>query len=119
MLYGPPGCGKTTLAEVIAHETSSRFIRVNAVLSNVAELRDILRLARSRPEDRTIVSIDEIHRFNKAQQDLLLPDVESGAIRLIGATTHNPGFYVNPPPSQPQPPFPSQSPVKGCSDKGT
>ncbi len=97
MLYGPPGCGKTTLAEVIAHETSSRFIRVNAVLSNVAELRDILRLARSRPEDRTIVSIDEIHRFNKAQQDLLLPDVESGAIRLIGATTHNPGFYVNPP----------------------
>ncbi len=97
MLYGPPGCGKTTLAEVIAHETSSRFIRVNAVLSNVAELRDILRLAKSRPEDRTIVSIDEIHRFNKAQQDLLLPDVESGAIRLIGATTHNPGFYVNPP----------------------
>ena len=94
MLCGPPGCGKTTLAEVIAHETSSRFIRVNAVMSNVAELRDILRLARSRPEDRTIVSIDEIHRFNKAQQDLLLPDVESGAIRLIGATTHNPGFYV-------------------------
>lgn len=97
LLYGPPGCGKTTLAEVIAHETNSRFIRVNAVLSNVAELRDILRFARSRPEDRTIVSIDEIHRFNKAQQDLLLPDVESGAIRLIGATTHNPGFYVNSP----------------------
>ncbi len=94
LLYGPPGCGKTTIAEVIAHETSSRFIRVNAVISNVAELRDILRFARSRPEDRTIVFIDEIHRFNKAQQDLLLPDVESGAIRLIGATTHNPGFYV-------------------------
>lgn len=94
LLYGPPGCGKTTLAEVIALEAHSRFIRLNAVLSNVAELRDTLKYARSRPEERVILFIDEIHRFNKAQQDLLLPDVEQGNIRLIGATTHNPGFYV-------------------------
>ncbi len=94
LLYGPPGCGKTTLAEVIALEAKSRFIRLNAVLSNVAEIRETLRFARSRPEDRVILFIDEIHRFNKAQQDLLLPDVEQGNIRLIGATTHNPGFYV-------------------------
>ncbi len=97
LLYGPPGCGKTTLAEVIAEESGCRFVRVNAVLSNVAELRDILKMARYQPEARTLVFIDEIHRFNKAQQDLLLPDVEAGNIRLIGATTHNPGFYVIPP----------------------
>jgi len=97
LFYGPPGTGKTSLAQAIADETGSRFIQVNAVLSNTAELREILRFARNRPEDRTILFIDEIHRFNKAQQDLLLPDVESGSIRLIGATTHNPGFYVIPP----------------------
>ena len=97
IFYGPPGTGKTSLAQAIADETGSRFVQVNAVLSNTAEMRDILRLARHRPEDRTIVFIDEIHRFNKAQQDLLLPDVEAGHIRLIGATTHNPGFYVNAP----------------------
>jgi len=97
IFYGPPGCGKTSLAEVIAHETKSRFVRVNAVMSNVAELREILGAARLRPELRTILFIDELHRFNKSQQDLLLPDVEEGSVRLIGATTHNPGFYVNPP----------------------
>lgn len=97
IFYGPPGCGKTSLAEVIAAETQSKFVRVNAVLSNVAELRDILRLARYESDKRTVLFIDEIHRFNKSQQDLLLPDVEAGTIRLIGATTHNPGFYVNPP----------------------
>lgn len=97
LFYGPPGCGKTTLAEVIARETRSRFVKVNAVMSNVAELRDELRMARYRKDERTILFIDEIHRFNKAQQDLLLPDVEEGNIRLIGATTHNPGFYINPP----------------------
>ena len=97
LFYGPPGCGKTSLAEVIARETKSRFVRVNAVMSNVAELREILALARRQPEAATILFIDELHRFNKSQQDLLLPDVEEGTVRLIGATTHNPGFYVNPP----------------------
>ncbi|MDI1247662.1 MAG: replication-associated recombination protein A [Lacunisphaera sp.] len=97
MFYGPPGCGKTSLAEVIARETKSRFVRVNAVMSNVAELREILAYARRRPAEATILFIDELHRFNKSQQDLLLPDVEEGNVRLIGATTHNPGFYVNPP----------------------
>ncbi|MBR4596857.1 MAG: replication-associated recombination protein A [Opitutales bacterium] len=97
MFYGPPGCGKTTLAEVIARETKSRFVKINAVLSNVAELRDELKMARYLKGERTILFIDEIHRFNKAQQDLLLPDVEDGNVRLIGATTHNPGFYINAP----------------------
>jgi putative ATPase len=97
LFYGPPGCGKTSMAEAIAAETKSRFVRINAVMSNVAELREILGMARRRPEAATILFIDELHRFNKAQQDLLLPDVEEGNIRLIGATTHNPGFYVNPP----------------------
>jgi putative ATPase len=97
IFYGPPGSGKTSLAEAIACETKSRFVRVNAVMSNVAELRDVLAVARRRPEAGTILFIDELHRFNKSQQDLLLPDVEEGSVRLIGATTHNPGFYVNPP----------------------
>jgi putative ATPase len=97
LFYGPPGTGKTSIAQAIAEETGSRFVQINAVLSNTAELRDILRMARHYPDEKTILFIDEIHRFNKAQQDLLLPDVEAGHIRLIGATTHNPGFYVNPP----------------------
>lgn len=97
IFYGPPGCGKTSFAEVIAHETQSRFVRINAVMSNVAELREILATARRLPDSPTLLFIDELHRFNKSQQDLLLPDVEEGYVRLIGATTHNPGFYVNPP----------------------
>jgi putative ATPase len=97
IFYGPPGSGKTSIAEAIANETRSRFVRVNAVMSNVAELREVLAAARRRPEAATVLFIDELHRFNKAQQDLLLPDVEEGSVRLIGATTHNPGFYVNPP----------------------
>jgi len=97
LFYGPPGTGKTSIAEAIARETGSRFVRINAVLSNAAELRDVLAAARRRPEAATVLFIDELHRFNKAQQDLLLPDVEQGHVRLIGATTHNPGFYVNPP----------------------
>ncbi len=97
LFYGPPGCGKTSLAEAIACETESRFVRINAVMSNVAELRQILSAARRTEKKDTVLFIDEIHRFNKSQQDLLLPDVEAGNIRLIGATTHNPGFYVNAP----------------------
>ncbi len=97
IFYGPPGCGKTTLADVIARETKSRFVKINAVLSNVSQLRDILTMARYNRGERTILFIDEIHRFNKAQQDLLLPDVEDGNVRLIGATTQNPGFYINAP----------------------
>ena len=97
LFYGPPGTGKTSIAEAIARETRSRFVRVNAVMSNMAELREILGIARRMRGSRTILFIDELHRFNKTQQDLLLPDVEEGVVRLIGATTHNPGFYVNPP----------------------
>lgn len=100
LLFGPPGVGKTTLAEIIAHHTQSRFERLNAVESTVADLRRLLTAANqrySRNEGRTLLFIDEIHRFNKAQQDALLPDVENGAVRLIGATTHNPSFYVNGP----------------------
>lgn len=97
LFYGPPGCGKTSMAEAIAGETKSRFVRINAVMSNVGELREILGIARRMEGKDTVLFIDEIHRFNKSQQDLLLPDVEAGNIRLIGATTHNPGFYVNAP----------------------
>ena len=97
IFYGPPGCGKTTLAEAIAAETGSRFVKLNAVLSNVAQVRDELSMARYRREEHTILLLDEIPRFNKAQQDLLLPDVEDGNVRLIGATTQNPSFYINAP----------------------
>jgi putative ATPase len=96
LFYGPPGCGKTTLAEVIAAETQSHVVRVNAVLSGTPELREILAEARRQPSRKTVLVVDEIHRFNKAQQDLLLPDVEAGVVRLIGCTTHNPGLYVVP-----------------------
>lgn len=93
ILFGPPGCGKTSIAEAIANETASRFVRINAVLSNVAELRGVLQMAR-RDRTPTILFIDEIHRFNRSQQDSLLPDLENGSLRLIGATTHHPGLYV-------------------------
>ncbi len=100
LLFGPPGTGKTSLAHVIAGATESRFERMNAVESNVADIRRVAGAAANRARSggaRTILFIDEIHRFNKAQQDVLLPDVESGLVRLIGATTHNPYFYVNSP----------------------
>ena len=95
---GPPGTGKTTLAYVIAEMTHSKFVRLSGVESNVAEMRRVLASASNRLRtsgQKTIVFIDEIHHFNKAQQDILLPDVETGNLRLIGATTYNPFFYVN------------------------
>ncbi|MBP5786867.1 MAG: replication-associated recombination protein A [Kiritimatiellae bacterium] len=100
ILYGPPGCGKTSLAEVIARVTKREFDRSSGVLSNVAGLRKSLEAARERRRKlgrETILFIDEIHRFNKAQQDVLLPYVEEGAVTLIGATTHNPFFFINNP----------------------
>jgi len=100
ILYGPPGTGKTSLAQIIANVTKSRFERLSGVESNVADIRRVIAGAANRLTNagqRTILFIDEIHRFNKAQQDVLLPDVESGTVRLIGATTHNPFFYVNSP----------------------
>ena len=98
IISGPPGSGKTTLAYVIAEMTHSEFIRLSGVESNVAEMRKVVAAAANRLRTsgrKTIVFIDEIHHFNKAQQDILLPDVESGNLRLIGATTYNPYFYVN------------------------
>ncbi len=100
ILYGPPGTGKTTLAYVIASVTRSKFERLSGVESNVADIRRVIAGAANRLTNtgqKTILFIDEIHRFNKAQQDVLLPDVENGTIRLIGATTHNPFFYINSP----------------------
>src|SRR5580658_2053344 len=100
IFYGPPGTGKTSLAQIIARQTKSKFERLSGVESNVADMRRVLSAAANRLENTgsaTILFIDEIHRFNKAQQDVLLPDVESGVIKLIGATTHNPFFFVNSP----------------------
>ncbi len=100
IFYGPPGTGKTSLAQIIALRTRSKFERLSGVDSNVADMRRVLAAASNRQENTgqsTILFIDEIHRFNKAQQDVLLPEVESGVVRLIGATTHNPFFFVNSP----------------------
>ena len=98
ILWGPPGSGKTTLAEVIAHSTHARFVRLSAVSAGVADLRKVMDEAsklRQFSQQRTILFIDEIHRFNKAQQDAVLPHVERGVVTLIGATTENPSFEVN------------------------
>ena len=94
ILAGPPGSGKTTLASVIAAEGNCKLLKVNAVTSNAAELRDTLKLVRYYGSENCFLFVDELHRFNKAQQDLLLPDVESGDVRMIGATTHNPRYYI-------------------------
>ncbi len=98
ILWGPPGSGKTTLAEVVAHHTHARFVTLSAVSAGVADLRktvDEANKLRQFSQQRTILFIDEIHRFNKAQQDAVLPHVERGVITLIGATTENPSFEVN------------------------
>src|SRR6187402_1680926 len=98
ILWGPPGTGKTTLARIIADSTKARFVSFSAVLSGIKEIREVMTEAeriRRATGRRTIVFIDEIHRFNKAQQDAFLPRVEAGDIILIGATTENPSFEVN------------------------
>jgi putative ATPase len=97
IFWGPPGVGKTTLAKIIAHATSASFIEFSAVLSGIKEIKQVMADAEKASQfgSRTILFIDEIHRFNKAQQDAFLPYVERGAIRLIGATTENPSFEIN------------------------
>ena len=99
ILWGPPGCGKTTLANIIANMTGAVYVQISAVLSGVKDIRAVIEAARERLgrfDKKTILFVDEVHRFNKAQQDAFLPHVESGLVTLIGATTENPSFEVIP-----------------------
>ena len=98
ILWGPPGCGKTSLAKVISETTKNRFIKLNAVTSGISDIKNAVEEAKNfmlNPTGKCILFIDEIHRFNKLQQDALLPFVEDGTVILIGATTENPYFEVN------------------------
>ena len=100
IFWGPPGCGKSTLANIIANNTESEFVPFSAVIGGVGDLRKIIDKAKENKKyynKKTILFIDEIHRFNKGQQDALLPFVEDGTVTLIGATTENPYFEVNTP----------------------
>ena len=100
IFYGPPGTGKTSLAQVIANQTEAEFVKLNAVTSGVKDIREVIKKAKSNRNlynNKTILFIDEIHRFNKSQQDALLPSVENGTVIMIGATTENPYFEVNSP----------------------
>ena len=98
ILFGPPGCGKTSLAKVISETTKYKFYKINAVTAGVSDIKKIVEETKNfmfNPAGKSILFIDEIHRFNKLQQDALLPFVENGTIILIGATTENPYFEVN------------------------
>src|SRR5436190_1619487 len=100
IFYGPPGTGKTALAHVIAEHTQCHFRQVNAAAAGIKEVRELIQEARAELETtgrRTILFVDELHRFNRTQQDVLLPDVEEGRVILIGATTQNPFFAINSP----------------------